>query len=66
MSTAAERNADWMWKNMQEATDELLKRPAWEIEMLRNAPRMYPSIRPKEEEQTSSASKVTAPRARKK
>lgn len=45
MSATTERSADWMWKIMEEATEELRKRPAWEVEMLRNAPRMYPSLR---------------------
>lgn len=43
MSTSSE-NADWMWEIMKEAREELKKRPSWDIELLRNAPRMYPSI----------------------
>ncbi len=49
MNTTAERSPNWMWEIMQEATEELQKWPAWKIEMLQNAPRMYPSMRPKED-----------------
>ena len=63
MSVAAKRSADWMWESMQEASEELRKKPDWAIEMLRNAPRMYPSIRPKAEHPGVPANAPGSPKA---
>lgn len=59
MRTAAGRSASWMWEIMQEAADELQQRPEWEVEMLRNAPRMYPSIRAKSSVKAPISSRAT-------
>lgn len=45
MSTSAEHKGAWMFEMMQEVAEEFSKRPAWEVELLRNAPRMYPGLR---------------------
>lgn len=48
MSDVKAASAEWMWEIMKEARDQLAKRPAWDLEMMRSAPRMYPSLREKE------------------
>lgn len=40
---------NWMWEIMEECKKKVESYPKWLIDSLRDAPRMYPSIRKKEE-----------------
>ena len=43
------KDAQWMWNIMNEAKESFEKLPEWLKESLRNASRMYPSLKEEKE-----------------